>query len=284
MGPPERVAHHRRLASASAAVVVWSEQPPAFRRDAEHLEETAAHPEPPCLAGVDALPDGELGVSPREHRGERLLVAGDQLPERKRDPGVDAFVAAEGLRAVGAHFRELLRIGDRQSPQPDGVDQLEDGGVGPDAQRERQNRHRRENRTAPQEAPSIPQIANRVLDAADPTLIAAAVLVQLDAAHGAAGRATRLRRGHAAFEVEISLSFEVVLQFVIELALDRVPLQQRSQPMREHVAPAVETHRASPEALSRSSRFPSGRIAPTTTIHTPFADWVSAGLIGQSLT
>jgi hypothetical protein len=117
-------------------------------------------------------------------------MPGDQLPERIRGPRVDAFVAAEGLRAVGPHFGELLGTGDRQGPQPDGVDQLKDGGVRPDTEREREDRHGREDWTAPQEPPAILHISRRVLD----------------------------------------------------------------------VAPAVESHRTPPEALSRSSRFPSGRI------------------------
>ena len=256
---PERVAHHCRFRSASPAVVVGPSSRPRIGGDAEHLEEIAAHPQAAGPARVDAAPDHEPGVAPREHPGERLLVAGDQLPERIGGFRVDAFVAAVGLRTVGTDFREVLSIVNRQEPQPDGVEQLKDGGVRADAERERQDRHGREDRTAAQEPQSIPQVAHRVLGDADPALIAAVVLVQRDAAQGAKGRATRLRGGHAALEVEVDLPIEVVLQFVIELALDRVPLEQRSQAKREHIAPAVETHRAPPEA--RSSRFPSGSIA-----------------------
>ena len=107
-------------------------------------------------------------VSPHANiAGERALVAANQLPERIRGLRVDAIVAAEGLRTVGPDFGELLRIGNRQAAQPDGVDQLKDRGVRPDAQRERQDRHGREDRTAPQQAQSISRIANRVIEVAD---------------------------------------------------------------------------------------------------------------------
>jgi hypothetical protein len=81
----------------------------------------------------------------------------------------------------------------------------------------------------------------------DPAPIAAHVLLPGDAAEGDEGRATRLHPGHAALDVEGNLSIEVILQFVIELALDRVPSEHRSEAKREHLAPAVESPRASPE-------------------------------------
>ena len=50
---------------------------------------------------------------------------------------------------------ELAGILDRQFPQQDGIQQAEDGGVRPDAEREREHGHRREARTLRQRSQAV---------------------------------------------------------------------------------------------------------------------------------
>jgi hypothetical protein len=62
---------------------------------------------------------------------------------------------------------QLLRIPNRQCAQPDGIDQLEDRGVGSDPQRERQHCHRRKRGIQPQLPNPEAQIACNIHIALD---------------------------------------------------------------------------------------------------------------------
>ncbi|HLH37573.1 MAG TPA: hypothetical protein VKX39_00375 [Bryobacteraceae bacterium] len=51
-------------------------------------------------------------------------------------------IAAATMRIFrDSQVGELLGMGDRQHPQPDGIEQLENRGIGPDAERKGKRRH-----------------------------------------------------------------------------------------------------------------------------------------------
>ena len=73
---------------------------------------------------------------------ERLLLALDLLPLRKRQAGATGREVSRAHRALGEiDHRKLLRANHRQGLQPHRVDELKDGGVGADTERQRQHRH-----------------------------------------------------------------------------------------------------------------------------------------------
>jgi hypothetical protein len=63
---------------------------------------------------------------------------------------------------------ELLRVFHRQYAQEDLVHQREDGSVGPDAERDRQQGHRREHRRPHQAARRVLKISNQLSHSASP--------------------------------------------------------------------------------------------------------------------
>ena len=165
-------AHHRRLAAEPALpvvvaqhhhrvgpgrrVVVASEQAPAVGRQPQHLE----------VVGADRPAEGEIAASLPRHplaactteatspacwaarSWKRLVLRAQPLEQRIREQLQPARLerpAKRPLGRVGEHH-QLLGRGHRQRPQQGGVDQAEDGGVGADAQRQRQHHRQREAR------------------------------------------------------------------------------------------------------------------------------------------
>jgi hypothetical protein len=112
------------------------------------------------------------------------------------------------------------------------VDQLKEGRVGADAERQRDDRHRREDRASSQQPQSVTGVANQVVRDAHPALIAACLFLLVDPAHRAQGGVTRLRGIHAPFDVQRDLALDVVPQLFVELAIDPVRSEQRSQTER----------------------------------------------------
>ncbi len=84
----------------------------------------------------------EAAATPCRDLGEPLLTFTDLLPHRECQLRVLAGELAGAPLAVGnPHSPQLFGVFHRNSAQPDRVDELEDGGVGADSQRESQNRY-----------------------------------------------------------------------------------------------------------------------------------------------
>ena len=90
------------------------------------------------------------------HFGERLGLLLQVLIERIR-VHPRAHVAAH-VRALLVEHDQLVRARDRQLAQQDLIDEREDGGVGADAERERQDRDGREQGTAAESAERQAQV------------------------------------------------------------------------------------------------------------------------------
>ena len=67
------------------------------------------------------------------------------------------------VAALDAHLGELVRRRHRQAAQPDGLDQLEDGGVGADAERQREEHRQRERPVLAQGADGVAEILQQHL-------------------------------------------------------------------------------------------------------------------------
>ena len=148
LGPPEIVRQDSR-AGAAAAIVVACEGAAQDAGHPERLEIIAAGQ----FATHDALLAPackiELPVRPGEDAREDVLAVAHLFPD-----GVGEIL----LVAIHDDFDELFGMADRQHSEHDGVDQAEDGGVGADAQAERNDGYRGESGIAAEGAQSVAEI------------------------------------------------------------------------------------------------------------------------------
>src|SRR5579864_7197263 len=134
---PETIADDCARRRTSARVIGGSEQAAGDRLDTQHAKKIAAHPQATSVARFAAGGQVEPGATPGKNAGESLLMIADLFPERVGQVRVAAGEVSLGPMAVGdPDHGEFLRILDRQGAQANGVDQLKDGGVSADAERE----------------------------------------------------------------------------------------------------------------------------------------------------
>ncbi len=131
------------------------ETPPEQRLHAEHLEVVGGDAGELDLLGLTLPGEGRLGhVVGRRKTKEafRLLpVVGDV------GGGHGSLRVARGLHAVPDQHQPLgLVVGERSNE--DRVDRAEDGGVGADPQRQREDRYEGEARAVRELAPAVPQV------------------------------------------------------------------------------------------------------------------------------
>ncbi|HWT44914.1 MAG TPA: hypothetical protein VN085_03070 [Vicinamibacterales bacterium] len=142
---PDAVPEHDAVGIRVAAVKGVTDE----GAHAEHVEERRRDAGAGNLLGIAAPREGEREVTDRGHPGKaRRLRAEVHHPrggERRR--------LAVGFPVPQEH--DVARIGERQRTEQHGVDDAEDGRVGADADRQRQQRHDREARRPPQPAHRI---------------------------------------------------------------------------------------------------------------------------------
>ena len=150
---PVRIAENGGIRRTAAAIVAGVEQASSMRRESECREELATHPDPPGSARVSGAIDGgrHVEASPGEDRGHGLLMRPYALPHRIRE-ALDRVVGDADARASAedGDLDQFVRTRDRQASQPDGVQELENRGVGANSQPEREHRGQREARAEAQ--------------------------------------------------------------------------------------------------------------------------------------
>src|SRR5437879_6258367 len=105
------------------------------------MKEIAADTDTFCFADLPAGGQIESLVGPDGDFGEPLLALADLLPHGKGELGILARKLAGTPMTVGnADGTQLLGILDGNGAEANGVDELEDGGVGADAKRESKDR------------------------------------------------------------------------------------------------------------------------------------------------
>ena len=80
-----------------------------------------------------------------------------------------------------------------------------------------------------QHAQGVTNVLHRVLDEVDAPRVAAFLLALREAVHGAQGRMARVFGRHALREELLDLSFEVILQFFVEVLLHAVAAEERTE-------------------------------------------------------
>ncbi len=163
--PPQLVAEEQHP-PVIRTVVLGGEAASERRTDAHHVEVVPAHADgrhPLRLAARDQR------RHPRAHHRELLEAAAPLAPV---EHGREADVAREPLGVAIADGHEPLGIRIRQRAQEDGVDHGEDGGVGADAERQRDQRRGGEAGRAPQHAEAVAQVLPQHLEKRQAALIA----------------------------------------------------------------------------------------------------------------
>ena len=145
-------------------------------------------------------------------------MLGDLLDLRVGESAVSRRVPARRVKVRRCVDGDELRgVFDGEASQPQRVDQLEDGGVGADAQRERKHGHRCEAGIPAQLAGSIAKIAEQRFDGSGDVHVARALLLRRIVAEGARGGAARFVFRHAAGDQIVGALGNVKMQLVIEL-------------------------------------------------------------------
>src|SRR5580698_7556540 len=121
----------------------------------------------------------------------------------------DAVAGAARLSRVDFHFGQFLRVWHGQASQAHRVEQVEDGGVGADAEREAQNRDAEETRFEPEEAKRVTKILPERFQKADGVHTMGGFLGDGDVAEFTLRGEGGFSRIHAAGDVVVDLVLEV---------------------------------------------------------------------------
>ena len=227
----ENFAHDVRVAALVALPVFVAED-----QDGGRVHAVVGGNEGAAQQRLDAQHVEEIG---RDHGG--LHALGGVLPDEQKVHGVMLHDAGQGVVAVAVivdflhgegqivdvRLAELLMkhhqvaaVAIRQGAQQHAVHHAENGGVGADAESQR------ENCGMPEKPGILQQHANAIADVLQQRLddpagagVAAIFLERLDAAHAEHCLAPGLPRFHSAAQVDLGLAIDVVLQFPVKLAL-----------------------------------------------------------------
>ena len=262
--PVSIVEHHDRMPAARD--VVARQQGASDRGiDSQHREVAAGDRLRRRQANASTLPAVDR---------QRYEIGGRDVAEHRGGAVADILEIGVGQRAelerclVQIEVDYLFRPLDRRIAKDHRVDEAEDGGVGPDAERQRENGNRRERR-------ALGQGPNAVADVAtDPELEPAAavthrVLVRFDAAEGGARPSTRFPRVDARLAHQ-SLRFHVEMEaeLLVHPLLDLFTEQQKAETgaggvypphqVLRNTAPRPSAKRCQLSISSPSARRPDG--------------------------
>ena len=138
------------------------------------------------------------------------------------------------------HLHDPVGIGIVERPQQHRVDDAEDGAVGADAQRQRQQGGRGEPTGAEQPADPVARILKEHLDRWQPALFAIALLHLGDSSESSKCGSTRVGGRQAAPHVLLRQHLDMKLDFVVEVHVERPTSKQSgdADEKRTHVSPA----------------------------------------------
>ena len=152
-------------------------------------------------------------------------------------------------RVVGPDERESARIAIRKRPKHHGVDDAEHRGVGADAERQRDDRDGREARRSAQATRGIAHILPDGFHGALPATPAHLRLRRPDASDLDTRRSLGSLARHSGAHFFVDGQLQVVPQLVVELLLDRFPVEERSDSAAQR---APHAHDVMPPADARS--------------------------------
>src|SRR5262249_13296634 len=123
----------------------------------------------------------------------------------------------------------MLRLGKRKGAEQDRVNDGEDGGVGSDTEAEHEDGREGECGALAQHAQGEPEILKKIFDGADAASVAGLLFSELDATEVSEGGAAGVFGRETGRGVLLCFSFEVVAEFVVEVAFDIGAAEKRAQ-------------------------------------------------------
>src|SRR6185312_14637221 len=135
---PEAVADYRAGRAAALVVISRVKNAPENRLNTENIKEFAAHPEPVGIAGLAAI--GKIkGGGTEGERVKALRLAPNLLPHGIGGIGVAPGHVSGTARICGTKNEQFLWIFHRHRAHAHGINQLEDGSIGANAERQRKH-------------------------------------------------------------------------------------------------------------------------------------------------
>ncbi len=173
--PPITVAEHHD-ARRTRDLIGGRQRASEHRLDAERRERAVGRPQAAHLLRLGDAGDGRRPGKPDADVLEGAIVLGVREVHRWREAEVAGQVRHPGCARGGVPDRDQavwLRVGQR--PEKHAVDDAEDGGVGADADGQRQEDHGGERRRPAKRAHAVPQVAPHVIEPGQAPLIAQGV-------------------------------------------------------------------------------------------------------------
>src|SRR6516225_6354620 len=133
------------------------------------------------------------------------------------------------MLSLKAYLHQPLRLLHAQHAQHDGVDHAEDGGIGSDAERQRDHGHSREAGIAAQLPQTVANILQEALDIVHPAHVAALLLEVFHSAHFAQGRVTGFLRRRTPCDLLLNQFLKVEAKLVGKLLLNTITLDERTK-------------------------------------------------------
>ena len=172
-------------------------------------------------------------------------------------------------RLVEIEVDDLLRPLDRRVAEDDGVDETEDGRVGPDAEGERQDGDRRECRPSGKRLDTVAHVAAEV-GGAEALRVATQLLDHLHASQAHERRAARVSRSHAPAHALLDVQRQVRLQLGFQFLLEAVAPEQIQQANPEGPQAARDDSRRGPTGEAGHHASPTSRNASSMATDTRF--------------
>ncbi len=218
---PVRIAEHCARRAAARAVVCAGEDTSKSGDHAESLEEIAARVEPLDVSHFATRRSIEAVRGPGKEAREGLLMGSELVPKSIGEVGASAAGVARAAFLIRSNFNfdQFLGVGHGQCSQAHRVEQVEDGGVGADAEREAQNRYGEEARFETKEAKGVAQILPERFEKTDGVPAVGSLLSCGNIAEFAARREGGFPRMHAARDIVVDFVLEMGLDFEGEISI-----------------------------------------------------------------
>ena len=157
---PQAVAQNHFRVAADFLVPVGNKGATAIGLDAEDIEEVTAHERGVQLLRLGlTAPIQRDGKGDGRQAGENVVLVAVVLVIGERSAGeLEVGIGVERYGVAREKLRQTRRFLDRQRVEEDRVDNRENGGVGPDAQRQREHGHEGEAGALLEHAQAAPQV------------------------------------------------------------------------------------------------------------------------------
>ena len=219
-------------------VIRWVRRPADDRRQAEVAEEVRR--DSIDVAGrfrraVDS-DRGTVEARKANHLGHDLRLSAHRIEDGRLKNG-KRFPEAARQDGNDLDLHHTARLADRQRPQQQTVDEAEERRVGADAERERERHDSGEGGALPEHSDRVAHVLREDVEPGQAALLAVHLAETVRPAELQEGLASRVRGGQPAPLEFVGQQLEVRRQLFVELTLQPILREQRSQPRPDQAKP-----------------------------------------------